>query len=225
MSKIGQRFRVIGANYKMAREHDPKLGWILAGLFVAIMAIAIGVGAATGNWVTFILLGLSIAAVVLAIVFSRRAMRSAYKSLEGQPGAAVAILQSQSMARAGWSVTPAVAVNKQQDIVHRAVGQAGIILIGEGGSPALPGLMAGERKRTARFLAEIPITDVVIGDGPNQVTISKLESHLRKLTKVLSPSEATKVRQRLDALPSTPLPIPKGPMPKSSRQIPRGKMR
>ncbi len=219
MSKMGDRARVIRDNYRMAKQHDPRLGWIMVGLFVLVMAVFIGLGAWFDNMITFVILGLSTGLLVVTIVFSRRAMRSAYKSIEGQPGAAVAIVQN--MAKLGWSITPAVAANKAQDLVHRAVGRPGVVLIGEGTSPALPGLMAAERKRTTRFVAEIPITELVVGRDDGQVPIAKLDKHLRKLPKVLSPGEAATVRKRLDALATAPVPMPKGPIPKSSR-IPRG---
>jgi hypothetical protein len=223
MSKMGNRFRTIRENYRMAKKHDPRLGWILLGIFVLVMAVFVGIGAWTSNMVTWVIIGLSTALLVLTIVFSRRAMRSAYKSIEGQPGAAVAVVQS--MTKQGWGITAAVAANKSQDLVHRAVGRPGVVLIGEGTSPGLPGLLATERKRTARFVGEIPITDITIGDGPDQVPIAKLDKHLRKMNKVLAPGEVTTLRKRLEALASTPVPIPKGPLPKGGR-IPRGgKMR
>jgi hypothetical protein len=42
-----------------------------------------------------------------------------------------------------------------------------------------------------------------------------------KLPRNLKPAEISAVRKRLDALTSTPLPIPKGPLPKGAR-MPRG---
>jgi hypothetical protein len=100
-----------------------------------------------------------------------------------------------------------------------------VVLIGEGTSPAMGALLANERKRTARFVGEVPIAEVVIGDGPDQIPIAKLDKHLRKMNKVLAPGEVTALRKRLEALASTPLPMPKGPLPKGGR-IPRGgKMR
>ncbi len=219
MSKMGDRVRIIRDNYRMAKEHDPRLGWLLLGIFVVVFGGLFAIGLALGNPVTFLIIGLSAAMVLCSIVFSRRAMRSAYRSIEGKPGAAVAVVQN--MAKVGWGITPAVATNRNQDLVHRATGRPGVVLIGEGTSPALAGLMASEHKRTARYVPEIPITELVIGDGPDQVPIAKLDKHLRKMNKVLSPGEATNVRKRLDALGTTPLPMPKGPMPKSGR-VPRG---
>jgi hypothetical protein len=219
MSKMGDRVRVIRDNYRMAKKQDPRLGWILLGVAVVVLAVFVTIGIVTDNPITWILLGLSSALLVVTIVFSRRATRAAYRSIEGQPGAAVAIVQN--MARVGWAITPAVAVNRNQDLVHRAVGRPGVVLIGEATSPGLAALMANERKRTARFVGEVPITEVVIGDGPDQVPIAKLDKHLRKMNKVLAPGEVTALRKRLEALASTPLPMPKGPLPKGGR-IPRG---
>lgn len=219
MSKMGDRVRTIRENYSMASEHDSKLGWILAGILVLGMAVFVAIGVATSNVLTWLLIGAPLVVLALSIVFSRRAMRSAYRSIEGKPGAAVAVIQN--MARHGWGVNAAVAANKSGDFVHRAVGRPGVILIGEGGSPAMAGLLAGERKRTARFVAEIPISEIVIGNAEGQVPIAKLDKHLRKMPKVLAPGEVSTLRQRIEALGSAPLPMPKGPMPKSGR-VPRG---
>jgi len=223
MSKMGDRFRTIRDNYRMAKEHDPQLRWILLGILVIGLAATAAVILALGNPITWIIIGLSLILVVESIVFSRRAMRAAYKSIEGKPGAAVAVVQS--MAKQGWAITPAVAANKNQDLVHRAVGRPGVVLIGEGTGAGLPNLMANERKRTGRFIGELPISEVTVGSENGQVSIGQLEKHLRKMPKVLSPGESVDLRKRLDALAAAPVPMPKGPMPKSGRMPRGGKLR
>ena len=112
MSKMGNRVRVIRDNYRMAKENDPKLGWILLGILALGIALTVAVIAAFGNTLTWVIVGSSATIVILSIVFSRRAMRSAYKSIEGQPGAAVAVVQN--MTKVGWGITPAVAANKSR---------------------------------------------------------------------------------------------------------------
>lgn len=224
MSKMGQRLRTIGQNYKMAAEHDRRLGLYLALTFFGIMAIFVAIGVAVGNVLTLVLLGLPLATLAAAVLFSRRAMAAAYKNIEGMPGAAVAVIQN--LAKSGWSVMPTVAINRQQDMVHRAIGPGGIVLIGEGTTPALSGLMATEKKRTARFVGEVPITEIRIGQGEGEVAVAQLNKYLRKMNKVLAPGDVRQLRQRLEALAATPpVPIPKGPIPKSSRSVPRGKQR
>lgn len=219
MSKLGNRLRTITENYKMAKAQDRWLGWILLAILLVGVALFITVGLLTNNMITAVLVGIPLTAVAVVIVFSQRAMKSAYKSIEGQPGAAVAVIEN--MKKAGWSVTSGVAANRQQDVVHRAVGRPGVVLIGEGDSPALPSLLTKETKRTKRFAAEAPMTELVIGNKEGQVPIAKLDKHLRKMPKVLAPGEVTNLRKRLSALAAAPLPLPKGPMPKSGR-VPRG---
>lgn len=223
MSKMGNRIRVIRENYRMAKQYDPKLGWILAAILVFGIAAFVVLGMVTGNLITWIIVGVSAVFVVLSIVFSRRAMRSAYKSIEGQPGAAVAVVQN--MKKAGWGITAGVAVDKHENIVHRSVGRAGVVLLGEGSGPAVPALLANEHRRTKRFVSDIPISELVVGNAEGQVPISKLEKHLRKMPKVLAPGEVTSIRKRLDALATAPLPLPKGPMPKTGRMPRGGKLR
>ena len=41
MSKMGDRARVIRENYRMAKQYDPKLGWILMGILVVGSALVI----------------------------------------------------------------------------------------------------------------------------------------------------------------------------------------
>jgi Domain of unknown function (DUF4191) len=223
MSKMGDRFRTIRDNYRLAKEHDPQLRWVLLGILAIGIAAIVALILALGNPVTWIIIGLSVILVVESIVFSRRAMRAAYRSIEGTPGAAVAVVQN--MSKAGWAITPAVAANKAQDLVHRAVGRPGVVLIGEGTSPGLSTLLATERKRTARFIGEMPITEITIGNETGQVAIAQLDKYLRKMPKVLSPGESVSLRKKLDALAAAPLPMPKGPMPKSGRMPRGGKLR
>ena len=72
MSKIGNRFRTIRTNYQMAREHDPRLGWILLSIFAVGIGGGIALGVATNNPVTWVLIGVSLSIVVAAIVTARR---------------------------------------------------------------------------------------------------------------------------------------------------------
>ena len=81
-------------------------------------------------------------------------------------------------------------------------------------------MLANERKRTARFVGETPIIEVQCGDGEGQIPLRKLQRHIMRLPRALKPAQVSAVRKRLDALTATPLPIPKGPLPKGTK-IPR----
>jgi hypothetical protein len=96
-----------------------------------------------------------------------------------------------------------------------------VVLVGEGAPSRVANLIAAEKRRTARFVPETPIYEVVAGDGERQVPLRKLQAHLTKLPRNLKPAEVTAVNARLRALGATNLPLPKGPLPKNAR-MPRG---
>ena len=163
--------------------------------------------------------------LAVLIVFGRRAQKSQYAQIEGQPGAAAAAL---NQLRAGWKVEPGIAFNRNQDLVHRVVGPPGIVLVGEGNPNRLKTLMANERRKHERVVSETPIYEVLSGDAPGAVPIPKLSRHVSKLGRNIKPSEMTDVLQRLKALDAnrSAIPIPKGPMPtsmKGQRQNMRGR--
>ena len=133
-----------------------------------VLGIAVGAGAIVFipivlwlNVVTALLVAIPLALLAATAWFSRRAMTAAYRQIEGQPGAVAAVIQSW---RGGnWLVTPAIAVNRSQDIVSRVVGRPGVILVSEGPSNRVVQLLATERKKTARWLPEVPIFEVQVG--------------------------------------------------------------
>jgi hypothetical protein len=161
-----------------------------------------------------------LALLAMAIVFGRRAERAAFGQMEGQPGAAAAVLENIGK---GWTITPAVAMNRSQDVVHRAVGRAGIVLVAEGNPNRLRSLLASEKKRMARVVSDVPVNDFIVGDDKGQVPLKKLRTSLLKLPRVLAGGQVTQVNDRLRAMGDlmSNMPIPKGPMPKSTR-MPRG---
>ena len=159
------------------------------------------------------------------IVFGRRAQKAQYAEIEGRPGAAAAVL---GQLRRGWKVEPAIAFNKNQDLVHRVVGPPGIVLVGEGSPQRLKTLLASERRKHERVASETPIFEVVSGDGPGAVPVPKLTKHVTKLGRNIKPAEMTDVLQRLKALDAnrSNIPVPKGPVPtnlKGARQNMRGR--
>jgi hypothetical protein len=114
-------------------------------------------------------------------------------------------------------------VNKSQDIVTRVVGRPGVVLVSEGPSNRVVPMLANERKKTARWVPEVPIYEIQVGNDEGQVPLLKLQSALAKLPRNLRGGEITDMRRRLDALGNAQnaMPIPKGPMPTSARQVRR----
>ncbi len=81
-------------------------------------------------------------------------------------------------------------------------------------------LMQDERRKMERFLSGVPVTEVVVGNGPGQVSIRKLQKHLKKLPKKLNTVQLREVRARLKSVGGLNLPMPKGPMP-TNLKMPR----
>ncbi|MFK0291107.1 DUF4191 domain-containing protein [Streptomyces sp. NPDC090442] len=214
------RLKQIALTYKMTRRVDSKVGLVVAGTGIVVFGVLLAIGFLIGHPVYAGVLGFVLAFLAMAIIFGRRAERAAFGQMEGQPGAAAAVLENVGR---GWTVTPAVAMNRSQDVVHRAVGKAGIVLVGEGNPNRLRGLLAAEKKRMARTVADAPVHDVIVGDGDGQVPLKKLRTHLLKLPRVLPGAQVTTVNDRLRALGDlmSNMPVPKGPMPKGMR-MPKG---
>lgn len=217
------RIAQIRQTYSVTKRTYPHIGFQMAGIWLAVFAILLGIGYALNMPVILGILGAATGLLAVTYFFGRRAESAAYSQIKGQPGAAAAVLNT---LRKGWFVTPAVAVTKNQDIVHRVVGRPGVILVGEGAPTRLPNLMATERKKVERWVPEVPVTLLIVGDEAGEVPLEKVSKRVMKLPKALQPGEVTEVRQRLDAAAKvgSQLPIPKGPMPKNAR-MPRPKQR
>lgn len=215
------RLKQIALTYKMTKRVDSKVGLVVAGVGIITFGVLLAIGFLIGHPVFLGILGFVLAFLAMAIIFGRRAERAAFGQMEGQPGAAAAVLDNVGR---GWSVTPAVAMNRNQDVVHRAVGKAGIVLVGEGNPNRLKGMLAAEKKRMSRIVSDVPVHDVIVGDGEGQVQIKKLRTTLLKLPRVLPGAQVTVVNERLRALGDlmSNMPIPKGPMPKGMR-MPKGR--
>ncbi|MFE0175834.1 DUF4191 domain-containing protein [Streptomyces sp. NPDC059002] len=214
------RLKQIALTYKMTRRADPKIGLIIAAVGIVTFGVFLAIGFWLGHPVYLGILGFLLAFLAMAIVFGRRAERAAFGQMEGQPGAAAAVLDKIGR---GWTTTPAVAMNRSQDVVHRTVGKAGIVLVAEGNPNRVKGLLAAEKKKMARIVADVPVHDVIVGTTDDTVSLKKLRTTLLKLPRVLTGPQVTATNDRLRAMGDlmSNMPLPKGPMPKGAR-MPRG---
>ncbi|MCX5396595.1 DUF4191 domain-containing protein [Streptomyces sp. NBC_00102] len=218
------RLKQIALTYKMTRRSDPKIGLVLAGLGIVIFGVLLAIGFVIGHPVYLGILGFVLAALTMMIVFGRRAEAAAFGQMAGQPGAAAAVLDRVGR---GWTTTPAVAMNRSQDVVHRAVGKAGIVLVAEGNPNRVKSLLAAEKKRMARIVVDVPVHDIIVGDGEGQVPLKKVRTKMLKYPRILSGPQVTAANDRLRAMGDlmSNMPLPKGPMPKGMRMPRGGKMR
>ena len=199
--------------YKLVRKESPA-GIIYSILiFVVVLIAGIAFGKSIGHPIYLGLISLPLAFLIAFFLFTRFANTAAFASIEGQLGAGASVLMS---IRRGFVTTPAVNFSRNQDMVHRVSGKAGIILVGEGSS-AVRSLLQDERKKMERFLSGVPVTEVIVGDNAGQVSIRKLQKHLKKLPKKLNTAQLREVRARLRSVGGLNIPMPKGPMPTNVR--------
>ena len=211
--KKQSQLAVVKDAYKLVKKDSPfAVVWCLL-VFVLIITFGVIIGNNLDHPVYAGFLSTPLAFLAGFFLFTRFANTAAFSSIEGQIGAGASVLMS---IRRGFVTTPAVNVNRNQDMVHRVSSKAGIILVGEGGF-ATRSLMQDERRKMERFLSGVPVTEVMVGDENGQISVRKLQKHLKKLPKKLSTAQLREVRARLRSVGGLNLPMPKGPMPTNSR--------
>ena len=212
------RMRQIRRAYQLTHEHDKALPFLLLAGFLVPVGAAIALGLTWGHLFNLLIVALGIGVLLPMIILVRRTKAATYKRYAGQAGSAEVAL---GMLPKQWVSTPVIAANRSRDVVHRTLGPGGLVLIGEGEPGRVRQLLASEVKKHERVAYGIPVTTVVMGDKSGQVPLDKIADHIRKLPKKLRPHQITDVKQRLRALDAVrpTIPVPKGPMPTSARQV------
>ena len=210
MAKLKAQARMIRQAYSLTQRNDKKLPWVMLIAFVAVFAVVEVLGIVFGT--PFLVLPIAILLGLLAamVVFGRRAQGSAYRQVEGQPGAAAWVLEAM---RGDWRVSTAVAGTRELDALHRVLGRPGVILVAEGDPVRARGLLAQEKRKVARLVGDTPIYDIVVGDEEGQIPLRKLSSHVMKLPRNLSGAEVNALGRRMSALGGARMPVPGGPLP------------
>jgi hypothetical protein len=210
LRKMRDQLGTIRQAYTLTRKNDPRLPWYLLVTFVGVAAVVEVLGIFFANPYFSIVIAVLLGLLAAMIVFGRRAQSSAYRQVEGQPGAASWVLEGM---RGDWRVTSGVAGTPQLDTVHRVLGRPGIILVGEGSPGRVRNLLAQEKRKVARVVGDTPIYDIIVGDDEGQVPLRKLSSHVTKLPRNLTPAEVNQLGRRMAALGGPRMPVPGGPLP------------
>jgi F0F1-type ATP synthase assembly protein I len=205
--KQGQ-LAVLKDAFKLVRKHKPVAIVYSAVAVVVVLVGGILIGSSLHHPVYFAIISLPLGVLLAFFIFTRQANGAAFASIENQLGAAGSVIMA---IRSGFTVTPAVAVNKNQDMVHRAIGRCGVVLVGEGGF-AVRAMMQEEHRKVERFIHGVPVTEVYAGNEKGQVPLRKLQKHLKKLPKKINKAQLREVRSREKAIGGMNMPMPKGPM-------------
>jgi hypothetical protein len=214
LDRVRERLGQVRVAFSTTRASDPRLVpymllAAIAGLVVPLLLLLV-----IDRPVAGLISGLFVGAAAAMIVLGIRSQRMAIARIEGQPGAALAVLQS---LRGAWVVTPVVAFSGKQDLVHRVVGRPGIILVGEGRKARVQALLKQTARKTARVSGDVPVHEVNVGSAGGQVALRDLRVHVMKLPRAIKPKQIGPLDRKLHALGGAELPIPKGPIPNVRR--------
>ncbi len=216
--RLKQMFQV----FQMTRRQDSTAIWWMALAFaapillgvVAGLVLSAGAPLGFGLWIVAGVLG---GVLLFLIVLGRKAEKAAYAQIEGQPGAVGAVLKSSL--RRGWTASemPVAVSPRTQDAVYRAVGNGGVVLIGEGPQSRTQKMLDEERRRVARILPNVAVNFLQVGPDEGSVPLHKLAGRMARFKRTLNKSEVYAVSNRLSSLGKNQLPIPKGIDPLKAR--------
>lgn len=166
-----------------------------------------------------IFMGLAVGVLIAMIILARKAERAAFDRIKGQTGAALAAMQS---IRRGWNVEdePVQIDPRSQKMLFRASGRAGIAVVAEDSTGISMKLLEKERRSIRRVLQHdnVPVHQIVVGDGEGEVPLHKLPTYMQRMKKQLTKQESAQVTKRLNALHrSLRQQVPKGVDPMRAR--------
>ncbi|MEO0060855.1 MAG: hypothetical protein RL343_473 [Actinomycetota bacterium] len=211
--------------YKMTAQQDKTstlwaaLSFLLVlGAFIAFTTISFPGNVV--NLVVFIIMGALFGIIAAMFVMGRKAERAAYNRIAGQMGAVGAVLGN---IRKGWrSAEMPVAVNpRSQDAVYRAIGPAGVVLVGEGARTRVKVLLEDERRKVNRVAPGAPVNFLFVTNDAEATQLADLTKTLYKMKKSLNRAEIGVVAKRLESL-GLNIPIPKGIDPSKMGKMRRG---
>ncbi len=207
--------------FNMQRKQDKALIPLMLLAVLGIPLVLFLLGMIWGGQWWMLPIGIVAGVVAAMFIFTRRVERDVYKRASGQAGAAGwAVENLRSGVGMTWRTKTAVAVTTQMDAVHRVIGLAGVVLVGEGASHRLKPLMAQQRKRLNRLAPGVPVFEIITGDGEGQTPISKLQREMVKLPRNYKKNEVASLAARIEAMDhisnSQGAALPKGPLPKGA---------
>ncbi|MDN5820901.1 MAG: DUF4191 domain-containing protein [Brachybacterium sp.] len=214
------RIKQIIEVFKYTQEVDrTTLPWMIGAILIAIVLSVLVSWLVLDNPWYGIFMGLAIGILVAMMILARKAERAAFGRIKGQPGAALAAMQS---IRRGWNVDeePVQIDSRSQKMLFRASGRPGIAVVAEDSSAVSMKMLEKERRSIRRVLQHdnVPVHQIVVGDGDGEVPLHKLPTHMQRMKKQLTKDEAAQVTKRLNALRrSLRQSIPKGVDPARAR--------
>lgn len=225
-AKRTQTWKQMWQAFNILRKQDKKLVPLMLIILLGTMLVMFLIGLIwNGHWFMLIL-GVPLGAVLAMLFFSKRLERSMYQRVEDETGAGGWALENmRNTIGVAWVTKTGVAGTTQMDVVHRVVGNPGVVLVGEGNRNRLKPLIKQQTKRIDRVLGGVPIYEVYVGKDTEagEVPLQKLQRHMLKFPRNYRKNEVQGLAARLDALDHVKggqqQGLPKGPMPKQAQNM------
>lgn len=226
-------FKQIKQLYDFTREDDPQVTWwVLGAFFVPFIAIIIlGFVLKLGwfSWILMVILAFMVGLLAATFVLSRRSENVGYKRIQGQPGAAGAVLQALSKRIYTVSEQPVWIDPRTKDMIWRATSLYGVYLVVEGPQSRTGKAVENEKARIRRVTqgSDIRIITIYTGNGEGETPIPQLNKAMRKRYKnPLTPEELEHLNGRLNTLQKmSGLGMPRGIDPRAAQHMSRRAMR
>ena len=174
--------------YRLTKRSYPALPWMLLGTAAAVIAIFMLVAWLTNmSWIGWLLVGIMGAFTAALALLSLLARRALYSQVEETAGAVKVAL---SQIQRGWVIPEQpIAYTREQDLVWRIVGRAGVVLISEGPSSRVRPLLQAESKRVTKVMRNVPVHQIQVGRDEGQVRrASHSEGHRSSPRQAVTPS-------------------------------------
>ncbi|MFC5369987.1 DUF4191 domain-containing protein [Arcanobacterium bovis] len=210
--------------YKISAKTFSWTPYAVFGSLFGIIAVSVLVGILTDRLILWSIMGVLLGATVALLILTQLVKKASYMQIDGVPGAVAAVLDQ---VKRGWTVSsePVRFNPRTQDMIFRAIGRPGVVLISEGPSHRVQKLLSEERQWIKRVAPGAPVHVIKVGNDEGQVSLEKLQAAMRRLPKAITNQEISALAVRLDAVKPSALPIPKGIDPtkvRANRRAMRG---
>lgn len=217
---VRSTLRQVSRLYSYTAQADKKLPlWLVLGFVVTVgigILLCVLTHANVAMWILLMILFVMTALLIDTIILTHDADHVAYKKMDGVPGASSAVLTSIDRAGFDFPKEPVWMDKRTHAMIWRGTGRSGIFLVGEGQRSTLEQEMNREEHDIRRAVpgSTIPIYRIFVGNGKDQVPLSKLRTSIVRHKGVMTKMELEQLNGRLTSLQGKQMRVPRAVDPR-----------
>lgn len=220
----GQTWKQLWQAFNLQRKQDKRLIPYMVLAIVGMGALFFLIGLFFGGEWWMLPIGIALGFMLAMFIFTRRLENSMYDRASEQAGSAGwAVENLRDSPGTVWHKKTTIAATTQMDAIHRVIGTPGVVLIAEGEMHRVRPMLNQQKKRLNRIAGGVPIYEMFIGDGEDQVPLRRMQRELVKLPRNYKKKEVGGVAAKIEAMDNmggaasgTNPGLPKGPMPQGA---------